>query len=357
MDREKPRIYIFHGDDEYAIARDVAGLVSNLGEQALKEANLTRLDGSSFNPESFIEEVSPMPFLADRRIVVLEDGLARFEPPPEGSEQLTKAQHKALKEKRLKFTGDLEKVPATSALVLVEHRFLPGGDGRGGSTHWLIEWAGKHPEIVFIKSFLLPGRKMDQWIMSRVVEFGGQIEPSAAGVLAGLVGGDTRLADQELKKLLDYVDYSRQISGADVLELSVDSSLADVFKLVDAIGIKDESAAMKELRRLLEQQLPSSIFNMVIRQFRFLILTREILDNGGGGSEVSEQLRFLQPRHKSRYPLPDWMARKFIAQAKRFSLHELERIYRRLLVMDEEIKTGRTTTGLALDLFISEISV
>jgi DNA polymerase III delta subunit len=138
--------------------------------------------------------------------------------------------------------------------------------------------------------------------------------------------------------------------------LSVDSSLADVFGLVDAIGMKKEPAAMKELRRLLEQQLPSSIFNMVIRQFRFLILTREILDKGGGGSEVSEQLHFLQPRHKSRYPLPDWMARKFIAQAKRFSLLELERIYRRLLVMDEEIKTGRTTTGLALDLFISEIS-
>jgi DNA polymerase III delta subunit len=95
---------------------------------------------------------------------------------------------------------------------------------------------------------------------------------------------------------------------------------------------------------------------MVIRQFRFLILVREILDNGGGGSEVSEKLRFLQSRRKRRYPIQDWMARKFIGQAQRFSMPELEGIYQRLLEMDEEIKTSRANTGLALDLFISEIS-
>lgn len=356
MSRDSYRIYILHGDDEYAIAEDVTGFVANLGEPALKEANLTRLDGRSFNPNELIEIVSPMPFLAERRIVVLEDVLGGFEPARENGDRVSKEQREALQEKQRDFLDNLESVPPTTALVLVEHRLLPKkGVNRSKFNHWLIEWAGKHPDIVFTRSFELP-KVMAHEITKRVTNLGGEIDPSAAVALAGLVGGDTRLADQELKKLLDYVDYSRPISSVDVLELSVDSSLADVFALVDAIGMKKEPAAMKELRRLLEQQLPSSIFNMVIRQFRFLILTREILDKGGGGSEVSEQLHFLQPRHKSRYPLPDWMARKFIAQAKRFSLLELERIYRRLLVMDEEIKTGRTTTGLALDLFISEIS-
>ncbi|MFN2159075.1 MAG: DNA polymerase III subunit delta [Anaerolineales bacterium] len=356
MSRDKPRIYIFHGDDEYAIARDVAEFESNLGEQALKEANLTRLDGGSFNLDGLIEEVSPMPFLVERRIVVLEDALSRFDPPRDGEDRVTKAQREALKEKRRKFTGDLEKVPATTALVLVEHKFLPDGGGGRGYAHWLLEWAEKHPDIVYIKSFLLPGRKMDQWIMSRAVELGGQIEPSAAVTLAGLVGDDTRLADQELGKLLDYVDYSRPVSEKDVQELTVDSSLAGIFDMVDAVGLKKERDAMLELRHLLEQQDHSFIFAMVIRQFRFLILTREILDKGGGEPEVSEQLRFLQTRRKRRYPLPGWMARKFITQARRFSLPELEGVYRRLLVMDEEIKTSRATPALALDLFVSEIS-
>ena len=137
MSQEPPRIYIFHGDDEYAIARDVAELVSKLGDGALKEANLTRLDGGSFNLDGLIEEVSPMPFLAQRRIVVLEDALVQLESPLDDSEKVTKEQRQALRETRLKFTGDLGKVPATTALVLVEHRLLPDGGG-GGYTHWLL---------------------------------------------------------------------------------------------------------------------------------------------------------------------------------------------------------------------------
>ena len=350
MDQDQPSVYILHGGDEFAIAQDIANMVAKFGDQALREANTTRLDGRTFNQEDLIPAVSPMPFLADRRIVILEDYVKRLEK----SADSTKEGSQKLKEDRRQFLDKLEKVPPTTALVLVEHRLLPEqGDGRSRYTHWLLKWAREFPERTYVKAFSLPGNKMNKWIMDRAAEGGGQFSPQAAAALVELVADDTRLADQEIRKLLDYVDCARPVQPADVVLLTVDSSQAKIFAMVDAMGARQGENAISILKRLLEQVEHAYIFSMVVRQFRFLLLVREILDGGGEKMEIGEQLRFLQRGNK---PVPDWMAGKLINQAKRFTLDELEHVYQRLLCIDEDLKRGLTTVDLALEIFVSEIT-
>ena len=243
-------------------------------------------------------------------------------------------------------------MPGSTALVLVERRLLPdGGAGQSRYTHWLLKWAHEFPERTYIKAFSLPGKGMGEWIVGRAAEGGGQFAPQAAAALAELVADDTRLADQEINKLLDYVDRARPVQPADVLLLTVDSSQAKIFAMVDALGARQGTRAVNILKRLLEQAEHGYIFSMVVRQFRFLLLVREILDSGGGNMEISEGLRFLQRGNK---PLPDWMAGKLIKQANKFSIDELEDVYQRLLLIDEDVKRGLTTVDLALELFVSE---
>jgi DNA polymerase-3 subunit delta len=186
---------------------------------------------------------------------------------------------------------------------------------------------------------------MARWIQKQSEQAGGQFTSQAAGLLATLVGGDTRLADQEIHKLLAYVNYNRPVEAEDVEILTADVAPGDIFALVDALGNQDGRKAMGMLHRLLEQQEPLSIFSMIVRQFRLLLLAREVLDGGGQSGEVASQLG-INP----------WLADKLAAQVRRFSLAGLEAIYHRLLDIDEAVKTGQAPDDLALESLVAALT-
>jgi DNA polymerase-3 subunit delta len=344
MSDPSPVVYLLHGDDEYNIAQEVAKLEAKLGDDALREANTTSLDGRSFNLDDLVPVVSPMPFMTERRLVILSHPLARLESKEKKARFFNKQK---LTKDREKIIENFEKVPLTTALVLVEHKLLTSDwEREKGNLHWLERWAGSNRERVYVKAF--PLGDMGGWIQNRAAQEGGQFTHEAAGRLAELVGDNTRLADQETRKLLDYADYKRPVGVEDVDLLTPDSSQADIFAMVDALGMRDGQKASENLQRLLEQQEHGYIFAMVIRQFRLLLLVREILDGGGAGDEIAAKLRFLGVKK--------WMSRKLIPQAKRFSLPVLEERFHRLLNLDEDVKSSLIPVDLALQIFVSELT-
>ena len=344
MSETSPVVYLLHGDDEFNIAQEVAKLEAKLGDDALREANTTSLDGRSFNLNDLVTVVSPMPFMTERRLVILSHPLARLESKEKKARFFNKQK---LTKDREKIIENFEKVPLTTALVLVEHKLLTSDwERKKGNLHWLERWAGSNRERVYVKAF--PLGDMGGWIQNRAAQEGGQFTHEAAKRLAELVGDNSRLADQETRKLLDYADYKRPVGVEDVDLLTPDSSQADIFAMVDALGMRNGKEASLLLQRLLEQQEHGYIFAMVIRQFRLLLLVREILDGGGGGDEIAAKLRFLRVKK--------WMSRKLIPQAKRFSLPVLEEIFHRLLNLDEDVKSSLIPVDLALQIFVSELT-
>jgi DNA polymerase-3 subunit delta len=79
---------------------------------------------------------------------------------------------------------------------------------------------------------------------------------------------------------------------------------------------------------------------MVVRQFRLLLLAREVLDAGGKEADVVRQLK-VHP----------YVGGKITEQARRFHMNTLEAVYHRLLELDEAIKTGLMDGDLALSTF------
>ena len=84
---------------------------------------------------------------------------------------------------------------------------------------------------------------------------------------------------------------------------------------------------------------------MVVRQFRLLILTQEMLNAGSHEGEITRQLKI--------YP---FVARKLIGQARNFSMETLEDIYKELLDTDVGIKTGQFPAEVALDTLITSLT-
>ena len=328
MLQDPPVVYLLHGDDEFAITQYIAGILAKLGDPALVDLNTTRLDGRSITYSEIEAAVSSLPFLGKRRVVLMSNPLAYL------SRQGEIERFKAL----------IPRISPAVAFVLYELRpFTTQKDKK-------FQWLEKLPEgsggRVLVNSFSLPkSGEMPSRIHKLAREAGGEITLHAAQLLASLVGENPRQAQQELNKLLAYVNYRRAIEEEDVQSLTVDIGQGDIFELVDAIGNRNGRLALQMLHRLLLEQDVASIYGMVVRQFRMLLLSREILDSGGQQGDVIRELK-LHP----------YVGGKVVQQVRHFSIGDLEAIYHRLLGMDVAVKSGEIDLVLALDTLIAGIT-
>jgi DNA polymerase-3 subunit delta len=198
-------------------------------------------------------------------------------------------------------------------------------------------------ELSYTRECVIPqGAGFAQWIHTRCDDLGGDINSDAAQLLAEWVAEDPFQADQELRKLIAYVDGARSIDVSDVKQLTPFQSQSNIFALVDAIGERKGSQAQRLLSRLLQDEDPGYAFAMVVRQFRLLLITREALDSG---QPISNALS-----------LPSFVIRKLEAQARSFSDPELKQIYSRLLDIDVGSKTGRLDLEVGLDTLIASVA-
>lgn len=320
MTTPPPVVYLLHGEDDFAINQFIAALEEKLGDPGMATLNTSRLDGRALSIDELTTAVSALPILAPRRLVVLFRPLITLGSQPG----------------REKFIHILDSTPLSTALVLAEYKSLPGN-------HWLLSWARDAGSRAFIRSFSLrKGPAMSKWIQEQARAAGGSFSPQAAALLASLIGEDTGLAYQETHKLVAYVNYERPVEPEDVEELTVSVIQGDIFVLVDALGNQDGRRALGMLQRVLEMQDPLSVFGMVVRQFRLLLLAREVLDAGGNDRDVAHLVK-LHP----------YVAGKVTAQGRHFSLQTLEAVYHRLLDIDEAVKTGQMDGALALNTLVA----
>lgn len=309
-----------------------------MGEPSTAEMNISRLDGHNLNMNELNNAANAIPFLSDRRLVILENPSAVFK----GAKELKK------------LTTLIESLPPTTILVLAEYLDSPANKNKSLS-EWLRKLtSGSNAGVNMLSSELNnPTRgELPNWIIQETKRQAGAynkkigMETSAASKLAEMISEDTRQAAQEIAKLLEYVNFERNITAQDVEQVSIVSSQQDVFALVDALGNKAGQKAQEVLQQLLQTEDPFSLWGMVVRQFRLLLLTRELMDAGGSQDVVIRELH-LHP----------YVAGKLLGQARRFDLNGLEIIYHRLLDLDEDIKTGQMTIDLALELFVVELAL
>lgn len=320
-----PDITFVYGNDEFAIARKLKEFESGFSDPTSADLNTARLEARSVSPNDLNTALNAMPFLAARRLVFLADPSARYTKSPE----------------RKKFEEFILTIPDTTRLVI--HEVLNVKPREMGE-HWLVKWAVRNG--VKTQACMLPlAKDMPGWIVAEARRQGGTIEAPAASRLAEMTGVDTRQAGMEVAKLLAYVNWLSPIALTDVETVSITTAEPDVFSLVDAMGSGNIAIAQRLLHRLLEDQDAMALWNMVIRQFRLLLLAREVIEAHGMVPDVQEALG-LHP----------FVAEKIYGQARNFTLPVLETIYHRLLLMDEASKTGGMPLDVSLDLLTAELA-
>ncbi|HKZ43753.1 MAG TPA: DNA polymerase III subunit delta [Anaerolineales bacterium] len=331
----KPRVIILYGSDKLAIQLHIDNLVEKMDDKSNASMNITRLDGKSLDFNELNTSVNTMSFLSDGRLVILSNTYNAFSSD---------------KEKLLTL---IESMPASTTLVLVESLDDLSPDSRriNGWMEKLGAAISSSAEVEQKKYSSPNDKSMTGWIInesrrqSELLKKQTQITQDAAGILAEMTGTDTRIASQEIGKLLEYVNYERGISEEDVLKVSAVSDQARVFDLVDAMGKGQGKQAQILLSRLIENQDPRYLWSMIIRQFRLILQAREVLDAGGGRMGIEKELG-----------VHSYVAGKLNEQASQFKLPALERIYQHLLELEDDVRLFKMDLPLAMEILIAELS-
>jgi DNA polymerase-3 subunit delta len=328
MSKRAPTFYVFHGTDEFTCRAQLQAMRAQMGDPTTADLNTAVLDGKQASAADVLSAARAVPFLSDKRLVIVEGMLSWL--TRKGAGAVGKAELERL-------ADGLTALPDWARIVFVEYEAL--SDRNPILNLARTEPGGYHKEFN-------PPRNPVQWIIIQArEEYGADIERGAAIALAAVIGEDLRAADSEIAKLAAYVNGTRPIREDDVALLTTYVSEANVFEMVDAIGKRDGATAARLLHRLLDQNDPLQLFGMIVRQFRLLILAREYLNEGGSPKEIGKTIG-VHP----------FVGEKLGDQVKAFTLEQLEAIYHFVLETDVGIKTGKVDSELALDLLIAGVA-
>ena len=341
--------YILHGDEEFTRSEQVTALKGRVASDGLGDLNISILDGRRLELQELMDACNTIPFLGDRRLVLVEGLLQRFD--PKGRSRRPRRPSRA-KRSRRNTQADAEEafadalasylphLPPTTRLLFVEPRSLHARNP-------ILALASESDEG-YVRDFGRPdAKRLQDWIRQRARAKGVSISPQAVFLLASFSGHDLRLLDQELEKLAALAGYERQVTDKDVTTLVSTTHDSDIFAMVDALGLRQRKAALRQLHLLLSSGASDLyLLSMIVRQIRLILGAKDLTEQEGATpAEVGKRLSIS---HR-------FIVDKLLRQAQRFQADELVAILKRTLEIDEGIKTGRHEGALALELLVVEV--
>ena len=314
-------IRVLHGEDEFSIEERLAALRGEAGPPEVVGPSTSVFDGDGYSRDEMIGAASAVPFLADRRLVIVRGLLERIDANSGRSRGGSRGN--ALRLPRGDWDGlaeGLDALPPTTELIFVEGALRRNGAGlkaAGGSARVEVFPARR-------------GRDLEEWVKR----------------LSDLIGGQMRLLDQEIRKLVLYAG-DRRVDVADVDLMVSPAREANIFAAVDAVLERRPAISLKLLYQLLEDgRSVQYILGMLARQVRMVIVAQDMTRNGSSQDEIAQRIG----TKAGSYPM-----RKTLDQARKFPPSYLAGIHRRLLEADVAFKTG-ADERIGVELLVARIS-
>lgn len=359
--KESPLFYILHGDNQFDLREAIRTMRAKMTESGMGDLNINEFDGRTVRVAEVISTACMMPFLSEKRLVIVEGLLTRLTAKAGSDDDEKKEKKEPSKKKKAAaddpaktelqaLTEGLATLPESARLVFAE-------PGPLRDTHPIMKLAGQDGLRGIVQAFSPPRAKwpptswdsgwLTKWLTTRAKHYGGELSPRGAALLANMVGQDLFAADSEIFKLVTYVGEGRPIGEDDLAAMSQYVPETGIFEIVDAIAAGKGRQALMLVKRQIDhfKAEPLQLLGMINRQFRMLIIVREVSDGGGGEAALRQSPDFEK--------LPPRAIQSYIEQARRFPNREaIESIHRSLLETDYAIKTSRVEDTLALDLLI-----
>lgn len=318
-------IIFIHGEDTFRSRRYLHEQIKKFKQARDPQGfNTVVLDGKKEPTGKLINEMVSVPFLAEKRLVVVENILS---------------------------TNDKDLV---QLIEWVQYKKIP-------ESNVVIFWQGETlGKIKEIKTFLallekqdyvqkfdyLKGSVLNTWIQQEVLERGGSIDSEALNYMVQVAEFDMWALHHVIDQLVA-LKHKNTITIKDVVLFVSQKIDDDTFRLVETVVGKQTKHAFELITRQRQKGFEEQeLFGLLIWNIRILLQLRDIYNrNDTMTSDMMAKETGVHP----------FVVKKNFALIKRYSLDFLQSIYQKLLDIDIKTKTGFANQSVLLDVFVAEI--
>lgn len=310
------QVYLLYGEEAYLRSQYRDKLKTALlgGGDAM---NCHYFEGKDIVAGEIIDLAETMPFLAERRVLVLENsGLFSH-----GGEQL----------------AEYLQAPAPTAYFV----FAEASVDKRSKLYKAVTAKGRAVEFKAQDESVL-----QRWILGILKREGKNITGNDLNFFLDKTGSDMENIRAELEKLLCYCMDRDVITAQDIEAVCTKQISNQIFDMINAIADKKQRKAMELYYDLLAlKEPPMRILYLITRQFNLLLQVKELKAKGCDGNTIGEKVG-----------LAGFIARKYMTQASRFRVEDLRRAVEDCVEAEEAVKTGKMNDVMSVELLIVRYS-
>ncbi len=314
-----PRIVVIAGNEPYLMRRQIDSLLDRLLPPEQRPMSLYHPRAQDVQLSDILDELRTAPFLADRRVVLLEDA------------------DSFVSENRERLESYFDSPSSCGVLIL--------GVKKWPSNTILARKLTAVGSCIKIEG--LQRAQLASFAVSAAKdEFGKILSSSVAQRLVEWIGDDAGHLHSEIEKLAIYVGNRSNISDKDVESLVGHSRLFEAFAVIDEVTAGRLSHAIDKLRQMFaaDKSTEYTVVGAFAWHIRRLISVRSLREKGISDESIARQLRIFHGRDS------------LFRQADRMDMRFLGGMICELARLDYASKTGQAEIPTAMEKLVLRLS-
>lgn len=309
-------VYLLYGEEAYLKKQYKDKLTCAILPDG-DTVNYAYYEGKGISVTEIIDLAETMPFFAGRRLIVIENSGFFKNAAPE-------------------FADYIKSMPETVCLLFIENE---------------VDKRGKMYKAVKEKGRIVEMGRQDEktlllWVAGNVKREGRQIKESAVRYLISKTGTGMENLERELEKLFCYTLGQNEITVEDIDAVCTTQITNKIFDMIEAVAARQTKKALDYYYDLLAlKEPPMRILYLLSRQFKLLLEVKELQKRGFDKQQIAKTAG-LHP----------FVAGKYMNQCRTFGSKELRSIMEEAANTEEQVKTGRLSDVMSVELFIVKYS-
>ena len=317
--KRRESIYVIAGKDESLVNAQCQELVDKLIEPSQRATGLFNADPKEITAADVLDELRTLPFLGDRRVVVIK-----------GADDFVSKNRELLE----RYFDN----PCPTGILVLAVNSWPSNTKLAKK----LSRAGKLIRVTQPKAWQLPGR-LTQYAKDAHSK---RLSKEAAELLVELVGDELVRLYGEIDKLALYTDSQKTVTVEHVEKLIGHNRLYNAFAVIDTCVAGDAGRAVERLRNMFasDKSAEYTVVGAFAYHFRRMFNAKVLLNQGLNTVEIAKRLNIWGNKDS------------FFAQLRKMTLKQIGDILQHLAETDYTIKTGKTTPEVAIEQLILKLT-
>lgn len=308
-------IYLIYGAEDF-LRKEYRERLKRALSPEEDSMNYSYYEGKDISVGEIIDLAETMPFLAERRTIIIENS-----PFFKGDGE--------------KMAEYLNSVPDTTYFVFVEEVV-----DKRSKMYKSVKQNGSIVEVSITEE------KLITWILQLLKKDNKKITTNTMHYLLEKIGTNMETIRQEVEKLICYCYDKEVITEEDIDAVCTTQMNNQIFEMLDAMANKRQKAALQMYYNLLAlREPPMKILYLIGRQFNLLMQTKMLKQRGYGDRVIAEKIG-----------VPPFAGTKYVNQASKFKMEDLKKAVEECVEADEAVKNGSRNDRLSVELLIIKYS-